>query len=228
MKKWMAIPALAGAVVIGSAAIIANADKGNQQPTGVLAAQVTGNDEQKKITVEQVEDKAVQTVDGGVVTEIDFDASDDEYEVEVQSGSVTYELDMKASTGEVVNKEIENIEPSKQLTVVTEDKKITEAKQSSEKKSNEVKSVEKTEVKSTERKPSEKKSERTSKYITAKEAIAIALKQTPGTVTDVELDDDDGRAYYEIEIEDGKYEYEYEIDAVTGKILDFEKDRDDD
>ena len=81
---------------------------------------------------------------------------------------------------------------------------------------------------STERKPSEKKSERTSKYITSKEAIAIALKQTPGTVTDVELDDDDGRAYYEIEIEDGKYEYEYEIDAVTGKILDFEKDRDDD
>ena len=62
----------------------------------------------------------------------------------------------------------------------------------------------------------------------AKEAIAIALKQTPGTVTDVELDDDDGRAYFEIEIEDGKYEYEYEIDAVTGKILDFEKDREDD
>ena len=83
MKKWMAIPALAGAVVIGSAAMVANADKSNQQPTGVLAAEVSGNDEQKKITVEQVEDKVVQTVDGGVVTEIDFDASDDEYEVDV-------------------------------------------------------------------------------------------------------------------------------------------------
>ena len=125
MKKWMAIPALAGAVVIGSAAMVANADKSNQQPTGVLAAEVSGNDEQEKITVEQVEDKVVQTVDGGVVTEIDFDASDDEYEVEVQSGSVTYELDVEASTGEVVNKEVENNKPSKQLTVVTEDKKIS-------------------------------------------------------------------------------------------------------
>ena len=52
--------------------MVANADKSNQQPTGVLAAEVTGNDEQEKITVEQVEDKAVQTVDGGVVTEIDL------------------------------------------------------------------------------------------------------------------------------------------------------------
>jgi len=226
MKKWMAIPALAGAVVIGSAAMIANADKGNQQPTGVLAAQVTEDDKQENMTVEQVEDKAVQTVEGGAVTEMDYDSSDDAYEVEVQRGSVTYELDIEASTGEVVKKEVENNKPSKQLTVVTEDKKASNVEKSSEKKSDVVeKSVEK---KSAERKPSEKKSERNNKYLTAKEAIAIALKQTPGTVTDVELDDDDGRAYFEIEIEDGKYEYEYEIDAVTGKILDFEKDRDDD
>ncbi|MBO1913098.1 PepSY domain-containing protein, partial [Microvirga sp. 3-52] len=65
-------------------------------------------------------------------------------------------------------------------------------------------------------------------FITAKEAIAIALKHSPGTVKEVELDDDDKRAHFEIEIEDGKYEYEFEIDAMTGKILDFEKDRDDD
>ena len=225
MKKWMAIPALAGAVVIGSAAMIANADKGNQQPTSVLAAQVTENDKKENITVEQVEDKAVQTVESGVVTEMDYDSSDDAYEVEVQSGSVTYELESDASTGGVVTKEVENNKPSKQLTVVTVDKKAPDVKKSSEVKSNEKKSSEKT---SSERKPSEKKSERTNKYLTAKEAIAIALKQTPGTVTDVELDDDDGRAYFEIEIKDGKYEYEYEIDAVTGKILDFEKDRDDD
>ena len=58
-------------------------------------------------------------------------------------GLSRYELDVKASTGEVVNKEVENNKPSKQLTVVTEDKKISEAKQSSEKKPKEVKSVEK-------------------------------------------------------------------------------------
>ena len=59
------------------------------------------------------------------------------------------------------------------------------------------------------------------KVITVEEAIAIAMKQAKGTVTDVELDDDDGRVHYEIEIEDGTYEYEFEIDAITGEILEF-------
>ena len=196
----MAIPVLAGAVVIGGVAMVANADKSTKQSTGVLGVEATGNDNTAKITIEEVESKAVETV-GGVVTEIDYDRSDDEYEVEVESGSVTYELDINATSGEVVKKETENNEDGKTLTVANTDTKVNT-------------------------KPDTNK--KTNNYITAKEAIAIALKQTPGTVKDVELDKDDGRAYFEIEIKDGKYEYEYEIDAVTGKILDFEKDRDDD
>ena len=200
----MAIPVLAGAVVIGGVAMAANADKSTNLPTGVLGVEATGNDDTAKITIEEIESKAVETVDG-TVTEIDYDRSDDEYEVEVESGSVTYELDINATSGEVVNKETENNKNGKTLTVVNTDTKAdtnTKAKPDTNKKAK--------------------------NYITAKEAIAIALKQTPGTVTDVELDKDDGRAYFEIEIKDGKYEYEYEIDAVTGKILDFEKDREDD
>jgi uncharacterized membrane protein YkoI len=190
MKKWLAIPALAGAVVIGGVAMVASADKGDNQTTGVLAVEAAGNSEKVKLTVEEVESKAVATVDG-TVTEIDYDSSDDEYEVEVESGSVTYELDINATTGEVVKKEIDD----KKLSVVKSDAKTTSQNKN---------------------------------FITAKEAIAIALKHSPGTVKEVELDDDDKRAYFEIEIEDGKYEYEFEIDAITGKILDFEKDRDDD
>ena len=70
--------------------------------------------------------------------------------------------------------------------------------------------------------------QKTRTILPAKEAIAIALKHSPGAVKEVELDDDDNRAHFEIEIKDGKYEYEFEIDAITGKILDFEKDREDD
>jgi uncharacterized membrane protein YkoI len=191
MKKWFAIPALAGAVVIGGVAMVANADKSDSQSTGVLAVEAAGNDEMEKLTVEEVEAKAVESVDG-TVTEIDYDSSDNEYEVEVESGSVTYELDINATTGEVVKKEADG----KKLSVVKSDAKTTSQNKN---------------------------------FITAKEAIAIALKHSPGTVKEVELDDDDDkRAHFEIEIKDGKYEYEFEIDAITGEILDFVKDRDDD
>ena len=66
------------------------------------------------------------------------------------------------------------------------------------------------------------------KFITEKAAIEIAMKQAKGTVTEIELDEDDGRVIYEIEIKDGKYEYDFDIDAISGEVLKFEKDRDDD
>ena len=66
------------------------------------------------------------------------------------------------------------------------------------------------------------------KTISEEAAIAIAMKQAKGTVAKVELDNDDGRVVYEIEIKDGMYEYDFDIDAVSGDVLKFEKDHDDD
>ncbi|AOV08977.1 PepSY domain-containing protein [Sporosarcina ureilytica] len=63
--------------------------------------------------------------------------------------------------------------------------------------------------------------------LTVEEAIAIARQHASGTVKEIELDNDDGRLYYEIEMKDGKYEYELDIDAYTGDVLDFEKDLED-
>ncbi|MBM4760783.1 PepSY domain-containing protein [Bacillus sp. B15-48] len=54
--------------------------------------------------------------------------------------------------------------------------------------------------------------------ITKAEAIAIATKETPGTVVEVEYDDGE----YEIEIRTATHEVEYEIDAGTGGILEKE------
>ena len=42
-----------------------------------------------------------------------------------------------------------------------------------------------------------------------------------------ELDRDDGKAIYELEFRTGSTEYRAEVHAETGKILDFEVDRDD-
>lgn len=61
--------------------------------------------------------------------------------------------------------------------------------------------------------------------ISKDEAIAIATKDTPGNVIEVELDD---YRYYEIEVKNGQYEVEYKIDANTGAILEKDIDRDDD
>ena len=43
----------------------------------------------------------------------------------------------------------------------------------------------------------------------------------------VELDYERGRKVFEIEFFHNGFEYEYDIDAVTGKILKYDKDRDD-
>ena len=68
-----------------------------------------------------------------------------------------------------------------------------------------------------------------SEGITEAEAQAIALEHaglTEDTVSRLHIrkDFDDGRQEYDVEFHVEYLEYEYEIDAVTGKILSFDKD----
>ena len=68
--------------------------------------------------------------------------------------------------------------------------------------------------------------------LTKEEALSKALqhvnlkKDQIDLVKKVELDYEDGRKVYEVEFYKGGIEYEFDIDAETGAILDFEKDRD--
>lgn len=48
------------------------------------------------------------------------------------------------------------------------------------------------------------------------------------TAVECELDRDHGGFIYEIEFRSGEYEYEYDINAETGAVIKYEKDRDDD
>jgi uncharacterized membrane protein YkoI len=56
------------------------------------------------------------------------------------------------------------------------------------------------------------------------EVREIALNEFDGIVTELELDEDDGRMLYEIEIENGEAEAEMLIDAYTGQIVMIEID----
>ena len=65
-------------------------------------------------------------------------------------------------------------------------------------------------------------------YIGESKARNIALKKAPGaSITKFEFDRDDGTAVYEIELRKGIYEYEVKINAVTGAVIEFEKDIED-
>lgn len=56
--------------------------------------------------------------------------------------------------------------------------------------------------------------------ITQEEAEAIAIQQIPGaSIIEMELDDDKGKAVYELEAVKDGYEYDLKIDAVTGSVL---------
>lgn len=62
--------------------------------------------------------------------------------------------------------------------------------------------------------------------ISAERAKGIALaKAGGGQVVFFELDRDDGRQVYEIEIITDQYEYEFEIDAKTGNILEWDREK---
>ena len=63
--------------------------------------------------------------------------------------------------------------------------------------------------------------------ITQDEAINAALEKVPGTVGEVELEDEKGTIVYEIELvsTDGT-EHEVEVDAQTGEVLKVEADDD--
>ena len=62
-------------------------------------------------------------------------------------------------------------------------------------------------------------------------AKSIALKHAGKSASSVsftkaKLDKDDGKVVYEIEFRSGRTEYEYDIDAYSGKILEYDIDRD--
>lgn len=68
------------------------------------------------------------------------------------------------------------------------------------------------------------------KMITAAKAAAAATASVQGKVTEVDLDEDDGRYVYEVEVRNGRTKTEVGVDAYSAKVLytDVDSDGDDD
>lgn len=186
MNKWIAIPALIGAVVLGGAAMVANAD--HRQMNMPIEKDNYTNTE---VASASFQDKEIKT------------------EVETNDEIPAYEMEAEARPDAMIYEGLAEAKEEISLSVL---------------KGAETEKAEKQEKVKKDKKS--KKSEHYESIMSAEEAIAIAKKSVQGTVREVELDEDDGRYTYEIEIHDGVYEYELEIDAMTGEIVDFEKDLD--
>lgn len=122
-------------------------------------------------------------------------------------------------------KKIELIEPSGEESLVTDADVIVDATDKKDK----VK--EEKPVKEEKAEKPVKQETAVAAEVTLEEAKAIALEKAGLKEADVffeeaRLDYDDGRLVYDIEFRHERVEYNAEIDAVSGKVLEWEKDND--
>ncbi len=156
----------------------------------------------------------------GTISEIELEKDNNRavYEIEIVNEGMEYDLKVDANSGEILKLK------EKQVAVHSDDQKheVIELEKEPNDKEDKQEQAQKTEETKIEKKDApieNKKQENKNTVIDASKAIEIAQKEFPGTVTDVELDEDDGRYIYEIEIKAGGQEAEFEIDAMTGEII---------
>lgn len=195
------------------------------------------------ITLEDAKEIALK--DAGVNAEdakfddrdLDLDDGTPYYEIEFTADGFEYEYEIHAVSGKIIESEREPVDDDdyfdddhkKPISTKPAESKPVENKPA-ESKPAENKPAE---TKPVATKPATKPATDNTQVIGAEVAKSIALEHA-GVNADTakfekaELDKDDGKLNYEIEFEAEGFEYEYEIDALSGKILNFEKDRADD
>lgn len=149
-----------------------------------------------------------------VKVKLDHDDGRQVYEVEFYDSSYTeYDYEIDASTGKILDfdRDAEDFVPP----VKDEPKKDTSNKDTSNK--------------DTSDKNKSEKPSTISKQAAKDAALAHAgVNSSDVSFVKVKLDREDGRQVYEVEFYDSNYtEYDYEIDALTGKVLDFDRDAED-
>ena len=144
------------------------------------------------------------------------------YDVTFRHGDYEYDYEIDAATGKIIgfDKDLESVadapkptEPAPTEPAPTEPPATTKPA-------------------STTKPPATTKKPASSKTISKSKAQSVALNHAGLKASEVSglrvsLDKDDGRTYYEVDFRKGNVEYDYEIDAVTGKVVEWDKDIDD-
>ncbi len=192
--------------------------------------------EQAQITVDEAKEIALNDagVDASeanfVKAELDRDDGRYEYDIKFYANGNEYEYEISAVDGSIRESDVEPVdgpytEVNSKVDTVPPAESTPQAEVSTP-------AVSEAPVVSTPNvKPQPENS--TQEYIGNDKAVEIALEhaglsRSEVIMSKVKIDRDDGRYEYEIEFFKGNVEYEYEIDAYTGRIIDFERDYDDD
>ena len=174
----------------------------------------------KLITAQEAKDIALKEVNG-TITESDYDGDDNRphYEFEIQSNNEEVSVEVDAETGKATITEREAMKAAvvNEKAQATDDKAVAAQKETA--------AVPKAEDKQKE--AVTKAEAKQNGVMTKAEAINIAKTVAKGTVTKVELDNDDDGQKYELEFKDGQVEYDVEVDAYTGKILEVDQEIED-
>ncbi|MFD1336965.1 PepSY domain-containing protein [Oceanobacillus iheyensis] len=157
----------------------------------------------------------------GTQNEPDLQLKDGEpvYQIEVKQENGSYEVVLDGNTGKVLDiyqkeaEKAENVEPDDNNDTTTDNN------QDNQDNNDDTDKADKDE-------PSSEQGNNA--IISSEEAKEIALNQFSGTVSELELDEDDGTMIYEIEIVDGNKEATIEINAYTGNVIVIETEDDDD
>ncbi|MBU5468567.1 PepSY domain-containing protein [Virgibacillus sp. MSJ-26] len=175
----------------------------------------------------------------GEITEIELEKDFNKavYELEIVGKDKKYELKVDGNSGEILklkektvmhatenNEEdtTDNKENKQDEKLILKEKQNEKSKKDQDQDKQTKDKQEKNnngEAEKSKQKPKDKNA-----IIDVSEASEIALNEFSGRITEVELDEDDGRLIYEIEIESGELEAEIEIDAHTGEVLVMEID----
>ncbi len=150
--------------------------------------------------------------------ETDYEKGVFVYEIEFCVGNMEYEFDINALTGEIVSFEKEPGDDCSKYHIQTQERTQTDETSG------------KGQSHSNGSHNSEQNRDNSSKnYIGEAKAKEIALNHAGVAAEDIsryeiEMEHDKGVMVYDIEFYVGDVEYEYDIDAVTGKIVSFEKE----
>lgn len=173
------------------------------QPEKTTAAPTTTKKTSRYISAAKA--KSIALSDAGIkssqafFTKVKLDRDDGitEYEIKFHVGKTEYEYSIDASTGKILERDIEREESVPTTKAVTTTKKTAQNKFISVSKAKAI----------------------------ALAHAGVSEKNV--SFKKVKLEKDDGIYEYEVEFYVGNWEYEYSINAKTGKILDFEKELDD-
>ena len=165
------------------------------------------------LTTKEVEELVLKEAGGGFVKDLDLDRENGKYyyEVEVIKDNIEYDYYVDAQTGEVtLESEHESYfdYDSETYTGNGSSSSSSGGSQSSGNSS------------------SSSGSSQNSGQITIEKAESIVLAKIPNAdIRELKLEKDDGIWIYEGEAVKGDYEYEFEINASSGVIISWEKDR---